>query len=68
MGVPNGNQPVNGHASSNAAKYNLPSHFIGGNHLDVAPPSTVKDFVANHGGHSVITSVSLRRNEQESGD
>lgn len=58
MGVPNGNQPVNGHGSSNAAKSNIPSHFIGGNHLDVAPPSTVKDFVANLGGHSVITSVS----------
>lgn len=52
MGVPNGNQPVNGQSS-----HNIPSHFIGGNHLDVAPPSIVKDFVADNGGHSVITSV-----------
>jgi acetyl-CoA carboxylase/biotin carboxylase 1 len=59
MAIPNGSAPVNGHDSSSADKYNLPSHFIGGNHLDVAPPSSVKDFVANHGGHSVITSVSL---------
>jgi len=43
--------------SSDAAKYNLPAHFIGGNHLAVAPPSKVKDFVASHGGHTVITNV-----------
>lgn len=42
---------------SRAAKYNLASHFIGGNHLDAAAPSSVKDFVAQHEGHSVITSV-----------
>jgi acetyl-CoA carboxylase/biotin carboxylase 1 len=48
---------VNGMPSSNAAKYNLPSHFIGGNHLAAAPPSKVKDFVAAHGGHTVITNV-----------
>ncbi|KAJ5369027.1 Acetyl-CoA carboxylase [Penicillium cataractarum] len=62
MAAPNGSAPVNGQDSSNAAKYNLPSHFIGGNHLDVAPPSSVKDFVANHGGHSVITSVLIANN------
>lgn len=43
--------------SSFAAKHNIPSHFIGGNRLDLAPPSKVKDFVAAHDGHSVITSV-----------
>jgi acetyl-CoA carboxylase / biotin carboxylase 1 len=48
---------VNGTPSSNAAKYNLPSHFIGGNHLAAAPPSKVKDFVAAHGGHTVIKNV-----------
>jgi hypothetical protein len=57
MGVPNGSSS-NGHVSSRAAKHNIPSHFIGGNHLDAAPPSSVKDFVANHEGHSVISSVS----------
>lgn len=57
MGVPNGSSS-NGHVSSRAAKHNIPSHFIGGNHLDAAPPSSVKDFVASHEGHSVISSVS----------
>ena len=49
---------VNGHASSYAAKHNLAPHFIGGNHLAVAESSRVKDFVASHDGHTVITSVS----------
>lgn len=57
MGLSNGTGATNGHGSSLAAKYDLPSHFIGGNALDLAPPSRVKDFVAAHGGHSVITSV-----------
>lgn len=57
MGVPNGTAKTNGHASPRAAEYNLPSHFIGGNRLDVALPSAVRDFVAQHEGHSVITSV-----------
>ena len=48
---------LNGHPSSFAAKANLPSHFIGGNELANAPPSKVKDFVAAHDGHTVITSV-----------
>lgn len=50
---------ANGHGSSYAAKHNLAAHFIGGNHLDVAPASLVKDFVADNDGHTVITSVSL---------
>lgn len=50
MATPNG-------PSSLAAKHDLPSHFIGGNHLDAAPPSAVKDYVAKHDGHSVISSV-----------
>jgi hypothetical protein len=53
----NGVGKANGAPSSNAAKYNLPSHFIGGNHLGVAPQSKVKDFVQAHGGHTVITNV-----------
>jgi hypothetical protein len=56
MGVPNGNS----NGSSIPDKDTIPSHFIGGNNLDVAPPSAVKDFVANHGGHSVISSVSTQ--------
>ena len=46
-----------GTPSASAAKYNLPSHFIGGSHLEAAQPGKVKDFVAAHGGHTVITNV-----------
>ena len=49
---------ANGHPSSWQAKHDLPSHFIGGNKLDRAPASRVKDFVQAQDGHSVITSVS----------
>jgi acetyl-CoA carboxylase/biotin carboxylase 1 len=58
MSLVNGVSAANGQGSSATASYNLPSHFIGGNHLEAASPSSVKDFVATHGGHSVITSVS----------
>lgn len=54
---------VNGHKSTSyAAKHNLPAHFIGGNHLQAAAPSKVKDFVAAHDGHTVITSVLIANN------
>ncbi len=59
MPVTNGTSVVNGYGSSFAAKHNVPSHFIGGNRLDLAPPGAVKDFVAKSDGHSVITSVRL---------
>ncbi|CAG7971540.1 unnamed protein product [Penicillium salamii] len=58
MAVTNGSAPVTGSSS----KHNLPSHFIGGNALELAPPSKVKDFVAAHDGHSVITSVLIANN------
>ena len=50
----------NGYPSSYAAKFDLPSHFIGGNELSKAPPSKLKDFVTTNDGHTVITNVSLR--------
>jgi len=50
---------VNGH-STYAEKHNVPAHFIGGNHLAAAASSPVKEFVASHDGHTVITSVGLR--------
>ena len=61
--VTNGDaHPTNGTRSRNpssyAQKFDLPSHFIGGNHLDAAPAGTVKDFVASNDGHTVITNVS----------
>lgn len=45
--------------SSYAAKFKIPAHFIGGNHLEAAAAGSVKDFVTNHDGHTVITSVSF---------
>lgn len=57
-GVPqNGANGANGTPSSSAARYNLAPHFIGGNHLGNAAPGKVKDFVAAHDGHTVITNV-----------
>lgn len=41
-----------------AEKHKLADHFIGANKLENASPSKVKDFVANHDGHTVITNVS----------
>ncbi|KAK5123732.1 hypothetical protein LTR85_002368 [Meristemomyces frigidus] len=65
-GAPKANGTANGHAngapSSYAAKFNLAPHFIGGNELSNAPPSKVKDFVAAHDGHTVITSVLIANN------
>ena len=52
------NGSSNGAPSSWAAKHNLAPHFIGGNHLGHAAPSKVKEFVAAHDGHTVITNVS----------
>lgn len=57
-GVRNGvTVPVTNGKVSYAEKHKLPSHFIGGNRLENAPPSKVKDFVASHDGHTVITNV-----------
>lgn len=58
-GAPKANGHVNGYPSSYAAKYKLAPHFIGGNDLSKAPPSKVKDFVAAHDGHTVITNVRI---------
>ncbi|KAI5277860.1 acetyl-coenzyme-A carboxylase, partial [Ascosphaera aggregata] len=54
--------PMNGYPSLYAATHRLPPQFIGGSRIDKAPPSVVKDFVAAHGGHSVITSVLIANN------
>ncbi|KAF2729821.1 hypothetical protein EJ04DRAFT_580361 [Polyplosphaeria fusca] len=67
MGIPSDrmagvNGTANGSPSSAAAKYNLAPHFIGGSHLDVAAPGKVKDFVAAHDGHTVITNVLIANN------
>ena len=51
------NGDANGTPSSYSAKFDLAPHFIGGNNLSVAAPGKVKDFVAAHDGHTVITNV-----------
>jgi hypothetical protein len=51
------NGDANGAPSSYSAKYDLAPHFIGGNNLKVASPGKVRDFVAAHDGHTVITNV-----------
>ncbi|KAI5301834.1 acetyl-coenzyme-A carboxylase [Ascosphaera pollenicola] len=53
---------TNGYPTEYAAKHHLAPHFIGGNRIDNATPSSVKDFVIAHGGHSVITSVLIANN------
>ncbi|KAJ3844583.1 Pre-ATP-grasp domain-containing protein, partial [Lentinula raphanica] len=37
-------------------------HFIGGNSVDKASPSSVYDFVKANGGHTVITKVLIANN------
>jgi acetyl-CoA carboxylase/biotin carboxylase 1 len=53
----NGAADANGKVSY-AGMHNLADHFIGGNRLENAPASKVKDFVAQNDGHTVITNVS----------
>jgi hypothetical protein len=59
---PKANGEVKGHrrTGSYAKRHNIPAHFVGGNHLLAAPPGKVTDYVANHDGHTVITSVGGR--------
>ncbi|KAL8321347.1 hypothetical protein RB597_007577 [Gaeumannomyces tritici] len=51
----------NGKASY-AEKHRIADHFIGGNRLENAPPSKVKEWVAAHDGHTVITNVLIANN------
>ncbi|KEZ42713.1 Acetyl-CoA carboxylase [Scedosporium apiospermum] len=52
---------ANGKASY-AEKHKIADHFIGGNRLNNAPASKVKDFVAANDGHTVITNVLIANN------
>ena len=63
---PNGTVPVLNGSTSYAAKHQLADHFIGGNKLENAAAGPVKDFVANHDGHTVITNV--RKSYQSSSE
>ena len=44
-------------SDSYISRYSVPELYVGGNRLDVATPSKIKDFVATHGGHTVIEKV-----------
>lgn len=53
------------HANGVSSQYNhatIPATFIGLNTIDVAPDSKVKSFIKEHGGHTVISSVSYKTN------
>ncbi|KAI0594568.1 acetyl-CoA carboxylase [Biscogniauxia sp. FL1348] len=66
----NGHGPVNGTRTvpvvngkaTWSEKHKVADHFIGGNRLENAAPSKVKDFVAAHDGHTVITNVLIANN------
>jgi acetyl-CoA carboxylase/biotin carboxylase 1 len=58
----NGANGVNGSDASYAAQFDLAPHFIGGNRISAAAPGKVKDFVAAHDGHTVITNVLIANN------
>ncbi len=55
--APNGAAAQTNGKASFSEKNKVADHFIGGNKLENAPESHVKDFVAAHGGHTVITNV-----------
>ena len=56
---------VNGKATY-SEKNKVPEHFVGGNRLENAPASKVKEFVASHDGHTVITNVRIVRDNLNS--
>ncbi|KAI2642937.1 acetyl-CoA carboxylase [Xylaria nigripes] len=54
--------PVANGKATWAETHPVADHFIGGNRLENAPPSKMKDFVAAHDGHTVITNVLIANN------
>ncbi|KAI0181126.1 acetyl-CoA carboxylase [Hypoxylon sp. FL1284] len=54
--------PVTNGKASWAETHKVPDHFIGGNRIDKAAQSKVKDFVAAHDGHTVITNILIANN------
>ncbi|KAI1104677.1 acetyl-CoA carboxylase [Jackrogersella minutella] len=54
--------PITNGKASYAEKHKLPEHFIGGNRLENAAPSKIKDFVAAHEGHTVISNILIANN------
>ncbi|ORY59295.1 acetyl-CoA carboxylase [Pseudomassariella vexata] len=70
MATTNGHGPANGSRTvpvsngkaSYAEKHRIADHFIGGNKLENAPSSKIKEFVAAHDGHTVITNILIANN------
>ncbi|TLD19570.1 hypothetical protein PspLS_09710 [Pyricularia sp. CBS 133598] len=54
--------PVANGKATYAQRHKIADHFIGGNRLENAPPSKVKEWVAAHDGHTVITNVLIANN------
>lgn len=48
-----------------AELHKVADHFIGGNRLENAPNSKVKDFVAANDGHTVISNVGAPGTQEE---
>lgn len=51
--------PQNNGKQTYAELHNIADHFIGGNKVENAKDSKVKDFVIANNGHTVITNVSI---------
>lgn len=49
--------PYSNGKTSYTERHKVADHFIGGNCLENAAASKVKDFVVEHEGHTVITNV-----------
>lgn len=67
-GASNGHQsrrasvaPHSNGKASYAEAHKVADHFIGGNRIEKAPESKVKDFVSSNDGHTVITNVSASK-------
>ncbi|KAI5781195.1 acetyl-CoA carboxylase [Geopyxis carbonaria] len=54
--------PSHSRSDSYTSRFSLPDHFIGGNRLEVASPSKLKDFVAQRNGHTVIEKILIANN------
>lgn len=52
--------PQNNGKQTYAELHQIADHFIGGNRVENAKDSKVKDFVIANSGHTVITNVSIR--------
>lgn len=63
------NAPRNGvvvpHKQTFAELHQIADHFIGGNRVENAKDSKVKDFVIANSGHTVITNVSIHQSREE---